>query len=61
MPSEAIWRRAAFEMESPLAGSIQFSPFTDVSVPSSAMIVYAAVYLLLALVIAMVHFRERDL
>jgi Cu-processing system permease protein len=61
MPSEAIWRRAAFEMESPLAGSIQLSPFADVSVPSGAMIVYAVIYLLLALVIAMVHFRQRDL
>ena len=61
MPSEAVWRRAAFEMESPLAGSIQFSPFADVSVPSSAMMIYAAAYLLLALIVATVHFRERDL
>ena len=52
MPSEAIWRRAAFEMESPLAGSLQFSPFADVSVPSWAvMIGYAAVYLLGALAV----------
>ena len=41
MPSEAVWRRAAFEMESPLAGSLQFSPFADVSIPSLAMIGYA--------------------
>ncbi len=61
MPSEAVWRRAAFEMESPLAGSIQFSPFADVSVPSRSMIVYAAAYLLVALVVAMLHFRQRDL
>jgi len=32
MPSEAVWRRAAFEMESPLEGSLQFSPFADISV-----------------------------
>ena len=32
----------AFEMESPLAGSVQFSPFADISVPSLAMIGYAA-------------------
>ena len=61
MPSEAIWRRAAFEMESPLAGSLQFSPFADVSIPSVAMIVYATVYLLIALSIAVYHFHERDL
>src|SRR6202040_355338 len=61
MPTEAIWRRAAFEMESPLAGSLQFSPFADVSVPSFAMIAYAGVYLLIALAIAMYHFGKRDL
>src|SRR5712672_4479444 len=46
MPSEAVWRRAAFEMESPLAGSLQFSPFADISVPSLAMIGYAGVFML---------------
>lgn len=69
MPSEAIWRRAAFEMESPLAGSLQsplagslqFSPFADISVPSLTMIGYAGVYLLAALAIALYHFQQRDL
>ena len=61
MPSEAIWRRAAFEMESPLAGSLQFSPFADISVPSTTMIGYACVYLLIAMAIAVYHFHERDL
>jgi ABC-type transport system involved in multi-copper enzyme maturation permease subunit len=61
MPSEAIWRRAAFEMESPLSGALQFSPFADVSIPSGAMIGYAVVYLLIALAIAVYHFGERDL
>lgn len=61
MPSEAIWRRAAFEMESPLSGALQFSPFADVSIPSTGMIIYACVYLLVALGIAVYHFRERDL
>jgi Cu-processing system permease protein len=61
MPSEAVWRRAAFEMESPLAGSLQFSPFADISVPSLTMIGYAVVYLLIALTIAIYHFHSRDL
>jgi hypothetical protein len=61
MPSEAVWRRAAFEMESPLAGSLQFSPFADISVPSLAMIGYAGAYLLGALAIAIYHFQHRDL
>jgi Cu-processing system permease protein len=61
MPSEAVWRRAAFEMQSPLAGALQFSPFADISVPSMAMIGYACVYLLVALIIAIYHFDQRDL
>jgi ABC-type transport system involved in multi-copper enzyme maturation permease subunit len=61
MPSEAVWRRAAFEMESPLAGSLQFSPFADISVPSLTMIGYAAAYMLGALAIAIYHFQNRDL
>lgn len=61
MPSEAIWRRAAFEMESPLAGSLQFSPFADVSVPSITMIGYAIAYLVVVLGIAMYHWYQRDL
>ena len=61
MPSEAVWRRAAFEMQSPLAGSLQYSPFANVSVPSTNMIVYTCVYLIAALSIAILHFQERDL
>ncbi len=61
MPSEAIWRRAAFEMESPLAGSLQFSPFADVSVPSLTMIGYAFVYLVVVLGIAIYDWYQRDL
>ena len=61
MPSEAVWRRAAFEMESPLAGSLQFSPFADISVPSLMMVGYAGAYLLGALAIAVYHFQNRDL
>jgi ABC-type transport system involved in multi-copper enzyme maturation permease subunit len=61
MPSEALWRRAVFEMQTPLAGSLPFSPFANVSIPSGVMIVYAVVYLLAALAIAVGHFQLRDL
>jgi Cu-processing system permease protein len=62
MPTEAVWRRAAFEMESPLAGSLpQFAIFSDVSLPSPAMIGYACFYLVVAVAIAIYHFQERDL
>ena len=61
MPSESIWRRAAFDMQTPLAGSLPFSPFANVSIPSLTMIGYAAFYGLAALAIALYHFHARDL
>jgi hypothetical protein len=48
-------------MQPPLAGSLQFTVFPDVSVPSTAMIGYAVVYLLIALAIGIIHFQKRDL
>jgi Cu-processing system permease protein len=61
MPTESVWRRAAFEMQSAVAGSLNFSPFADVSVPSATMIGYAGVYMLIALGAAIHHFNQRDL
>lgn len=61
MPTEAIWRRAAFLMQPPLAGALQFSPFANISVPSGAMVGYGGFYLLAALAIAIYHFQNRDL
>jgi Cu-processing system permease protein len=61
MPSEALWRRAAFEMQSPLTNALRASPFSTLSVPSLAMVFYAALYLAIALVIAMRRFSLRDL
>jgi len=61
MPSESLWRRAAFEMQSPLVGSLNISPFSNASVPSKAMIGYAAVYMGLAMVFAARRFGRRDL
>ena len=61
MPSEAIWRRAAYEMQSPIAGSLPFSPFANVSVPSGTMVGYAVIYMFVALAIAVLHFHSRDL
>lgn len=60
MPSESLWRRAAFEMQSPLIGMID-SPFSNASVPSLPMVGYAAAYLAVALLIALHEFRVRDL
>jgi Cu-processing system permease protein len=61
MPSEALWRRAAFEMQSPLVSAIGLSPFSGASVPSSVMVIYAIVYLIVALGLAVRRFGQRDL
>jgi Cu-processing system permease protein len=61
MPSEALWRRAAFDMQSPLANAMRISPFSTLSVPSVAMVFYAGLYLAIALVVAIRRFSQRDL
>lgn len=61
IPSESLWRRAAYEMQSPLAGVLGVSPFGTTSVPSPLMIAYAVVYLLAVLALAVRIFQTRDL
>ncbi len=61
MPSEVLWRRAAFEMQSPLANAFNISPFSAGAVPSVAMIVYAGIYVATSLGLALWLFGKRDL
>ncbi len=61
MPCDALWRRAAFIFQPPLMGSVGVSPFGGSLVPSNAMVVYAALYALLAILLAQVLFSRRDL
>jgi ABC-type transport system involved in multi-copper enzyme maturation permease subunit len=61
IPSESLWRRAAFEMQSPLSGALGISPFGTTSAPSMLMIGYAAVYLVVVLMAAISTFNHRDL
>jgi len=63
MPSESVWRRAVFEMQSTFTRSLtqQIGPFSNASAPSRTMIGYAVAYLLVALSIALYHFHKRDL
>src|SRR5499425_1767589 len=61
MPSEALWRRAAFEMQSPLANAMRISPFSTLSVPSMPMVLYAGMYMTIALAFAIRRFSQRDL
>ena len=61
IPSESLWKRAAFEMQTPLAGVLGMSPFSTVSVPSPLMIGYTALYLLAMLTVAIRVFEKRDI
>jgi len=61
MPSEAVWRRAVFEMQSPFGRALPFGPFANSTAPSLAMMAYAGAYLLVSLCLAIRHFHERDL
>ena len=64
IPSEALWRRAAFEMTPSIAQVIGISfsgPMFTVSVPSETMIIYAMGYLAVAFSVAVRVFAKRDL
>lgn len=61
IPSESLWRRAAFEMQTPLSGVLGMSPFAATSVPSLLMIIYAILYLVVALILSIRIFQRRDL
>ncbi len=63
LPTEAVFRRAAYIMTNPLAQSLGFSsgPLFVVSVPSPAMIVYALLYLAVLMLAAVRQFSRRDL
>jgi ABC-type transport system involved in multi-copper enzyme maturation permease subunit len=61
IPSESLWRRAAFEMQSPLSGILGISPFGSASVPSILMVGYAVIYLLGVLALTVRVFQKRDL
>lgn len=61
IPSEALWKRAAHIMESPLVSAIGFSPFTAGSPPSQLMVYYAVLYTAVVLGLAIRQFNRRDL
>lgn len=61
MPTESIWRRAAFEMQTPLAGSLSFSPFANVSIPSGVALLYAAAFAICVGACAVWRMQRRDL
>jgi ABC-type transport system involved in multi-copper enzyme maturation permease subunit len=61
VPSEALWQLAAHHMQPPIVRDINLGPFSPASVPSPAMVVWAVVYWLLTLAVAVRLFQRRDL
>jgi hypothetical protein len=61
MPSESIWRRASYVMQTSIARTLDFSPFATRSAPNINMMFYAFIYLLFALGGALYRFHQRDL
>jgi ABC-type transport system involved in multi-copper enzyme maturation permease subunit len=62
MPSEALWKRAAFEMQPSLLRDLgAMTPFSASSVPNERMILYAVLYIAIALALALRQFSRRDL
>jgi hypothetical protein len=60
-PSDAMWRRAAYEMQPLATAVLQNGPFGVVSVPSAAMIVWAMAFVVAVLAFGVWLFRRRPL
>ena len=61
VPSESLWQLAAHLMQPPLIREVAITPFSVVSVPSVAHVVWAGLYILAALLLALRLFNQRDL
>ena len=61
LPSEAIWRRAAHELQSPIVSAMGFSPFAGNTYPSTLMVAYAALFIVGCILLAVRFFNQRDL
>lgn len=61
MPCDAMWRLAAHHMQPTLVRELQMSPFASASLPSPAMVGWAAGYALVALAAGVRGFARRAL
>ena len=60
-PADAMYRRAAHELQPSGNLGVQLTPFTPLSVPSTAMIVWALAFVIVTLLLAIRTFRHRPL
>jgi len=61
MPCEALWQLAAWHMQPPIMRDLQLTPFSPASVPTTAMVWWAAAYALAAILIGLRQFSRRAL
>ena len=61
MPTEALWQRAAYQMQPAVMRDLHMTPFSPASLPSPAMVWWAVAYALLALFLGVQAFRKRAL
>jgi ABC-type transport system involved in multi-copper enzyme maturation permease subunit len=61
VPSEALWRRAAYLMQPESIRKLGFGPFATATAPSGAMVVYASLYAVVLVLFAIRAFQRRDL
>ena len=61
LPVEALWRRAAYQMQPALLQNFPATPFSAASAPSAVMLLYAVGYGMVLLGLAMYLFSRRDL
>jgi ABC-2 type transport system permease protein len=60
-PADAMWRRAAYELEPSTLRTMQIGPFATASVPSAAMIAWTLAFVVVTLFVAWRLFRHRPL
>ena len=61
MPTEALWQRAAYYMQPSIMRDLHMTPFSSGSLPSPAMVWWAAGYALVALALGVRGFAKRAL
>jgi Cu-processing system permease protein len=61
MPSEALWQLGASHMQPAIMRELGASPFSPVSVPSTAMVFWAAGYILVVLAMGVRSFSRKPL
>lgn len=61
VPSESLWQLASHGMQPAIVRDLGMSPFSPVSVPSPAMVAWAALHVLVVLAVALWSFQRRDL